>query len=170
MLKVDLGLLQRRGRLVIDDRIGVDDPVWRDTGVRPARPLHVRATAEKVAGAGDVLVRGRVAGEVRTECRRCLREVGLTIDEALVLLYRPGVSASTAEAAEMYPIGERDREVDLAPAVREHVMLALSQYPVCDQTCKGLCPTCGTNLNESTCTCERAAVDSRWSALRRSPE
>jgi uncharacterized protein len=165
MLKVDLGLLDRRGRLAIDDRIGPDDPVWKDAAVRPGEPLEIRLTVQKVSG--DILVRGQFAGEAHGECRRCLRDVRLWIEEPLTLLYRPGITAAEAEAEEIYACDDRDRELDLAPAVREHVTLALAQYPLCSEACKGLCPKCGTDWNERSCSCEKEQMDERWAALRR---
>ncbi len=163
MLKVDLGLLERHGRLSIEDRIDPEDPLWREVRGRPDGPLEVRVVVDRAAG--DVLVRGSVSGEVKSECRRCLKEVTVETEEELVLLFRPGLSAVDAEADEIYPMGSRDRELDLAPAVREHVILALSQDPLCAEACRGLCPKCGTNLNQSSCECV-TAVDARWSALR----
>jgi uncharacterized protein len=92
--------------------------------------------------------------------------VSLTVDEPVTLLYRPGISMAVAEADETYPIGERDRELDLAPALREHVTLALAQYPLCSEACKGLCPQCGTNWNQRSCSCKTEERDERWAALR----
>ena len=37
--------------------------------------------------------------------------------------------------------------------------------PLCDETCKGLCPQCGANLNHETCTCAAEAVNSPFALL-----
>ena len=57
-------------------------------------------------------------------------------------------------------------ELDLSNAVREEVMLAINQYVVCDPKCSGLCPRCGTNLNQATCDCRQDESDPRWEALQ----
>ena len=46
-----------------------------------------------------------------------------------------------------------------------HAETGVPGYVQCSEDCKGLCATCGTNLNESTCSCTTTTSDSRWDAL-----
>jgi uncharacterized protein len=39
--------------------------------------------------------------------------------------------------------------------LREQVLLALPMKALCNVDCKGLCPTCGTNLNSTSCDCPK---------------
>ena len=55
--------------------------------------------------------------------------------------------------------------VDLESILREQIILMLPLKPLCDETCKGLCPHCGANLNHETCTCSTDAVDSPFARL-----
>jgi len=55
--------------------------------------------------------------------------------------------------------------VDLDELVREQILLALPSRRLCREECKGLCPTCGADLNAGRCACEQREVDPRWSAL-----
>ena len=55
--------------------------------------------------------------------------------------------------------------LDLTDEVREAIILALPGYPVCSDTCKGLCMTGGKDLNKGECTCHQAGNDRRWAAL-----
>ena len=48
----------------------------------------------------------------------------------------------------------------------EQWLLDVPGYALCREDCKGLCPTCGADLNEGECECPPAA-DSRWDALRK---
>lgn len=58
-------------------------------------------------------------------------------------------------------------QVDLAPALREQLLLALpSIEPLCREACKGLCSTCGQDLNEKDCGHSQKAPDPRWAALK----
>jgi uncharacterized protein len=43
------------------------------------------------------------------------------------------------------------KTIDLDPVIREQVMLALPVTVLCREECKGLCPTCGQDLNEQGC-------------------
>jgi uncharacterized protein len=51
--------------------------------------------------------------------------------------------------------------------VREQWLLAVPTFLLCRDDCKGLCPTCGVDLNAGECQCPpQITVDSRWDALR----
>ena len=56
-------------------------------------------------------------------------------------------------------------QLDLAPMVREHALLILPDGPLCRSDCAGLCPQCGVDRNEQTCTCVTERHDDRWAAL-----
>jgi uncharacterized protein len=45
-------------------------------------------------------------------------------------------------------------------------LLALTERPLCRDECRGLCPRCGTNLNERDCGCTTEANDPRLAVLR----
>ena len=165
MLTVELGLLQRAQRLELDERIGPESPLLAGSEARLSEPLEVQAEVQQ-AGA-DVVVRGRMAGVVEVDCRRCLKAVRQKLDEELTLLYVEGLDALEAEQQEAYPLPEKARMLDLGPAVREHVLLAAPRFVLCEAACKGLCPKCGVDLNETTCECRESTVDERWAALRR---
>ncbi|MGD8278010.1 MAG: DUF177 domain-containing protein [Gemmatimonadota bacterium] len=165
MLRVDLGRLEREKRLRIDASIPVDDPRWEEIGVRLAGPLEIGL--DVTATGHDVLVRGRFRGEAAGECRRCLRPTRAPIESELTLLFRPGVAAVEAEAQEVYPLPERERDLDLWPALREHLILAQPEYMECRPECRGLCARCGADLNEGPCGCGEPEPDARWARLRR---
>ena len=165
MLTVDLGQLQRAVRLDIEARVDPSDLVLADPDVRIAGPLAVWLEAHQ-AGA-DVVVRGRLRGELELACGRCLKPVRQELDEDVTFLYVDGVDDVAAEDQEVYPLPEKGWTLDLGPAIREHVLLAAPRFAVCREACKGLCPTCGADLNETTCECGESKVDERWAALRR---
>jgi uncharacterized protein len=57
-------------------------------------------------------------------------------------------------------------EIDLSPLVQEQIILALPTRPLCRESCKGLCPQCGANLNVQTCACTTTVDDPRFAVLR----
>lgn len=164
MLKVDLGQLDRKGRIRIDADVPAEDPVWESAGIRLAGPVEVRLDVQKTGS--DVLVRGGFSAAVHEHCRRCLRAIERTADDELTLVYRQGLSETEAEVQEVYAIGQGSQELDLGPALREHLILAAPRFPVCEESCRGLCPTCGKDLNEGPCDCGGEEPDPRWNALR----
>ena len=164
MLKVDLSPLAAGARLRIDTRVPSTDPLWEGAGPDLMDGLAVHLEARQ--SGEDVLVRGTLGGEVGMVCRRCLDPVRVRFDEPVTLLYRPGADPG-AGREEIYTFGERAREIDLGPAIREHALLAVPEYGLCREDCAGLCPHCGANLNQARCDCAAEEMDERWAALRR---
>jgi len=80
--------------------------------------------------------------------------VATTVEELFV---------SDPEEWETYPI--HGDHIDLEPMAREAVVLGLPLAPLCRPDCKGLCPSCGADLNQGPCGCPPAAADPRWAAL-----
>jgi uncharacterized protein len=56
--------------------------------------------------------------------------------------------------------------LDLTEVVRQALFLAMPMNPICKDDCAGLCPQCGSNLNQEQCQCERDTVDPRLEVLR----
>jgi uncharacterized metal-binding protein YceD (DUF177 family) len=54
--------------------------------------------------------------------------------------------------------------MDISEALRQYTLMALPIKRLCMQDCSGLCPTCGTNLNEKKCNCT-TEIDPRWEKL-----
>src|SRR5688572_18951860 len=160
----DLRRLERENRLAIGAELRVERGGRREGQLAVAGPLRVRLEAQQAGH--DVVVRGNLNGSVALACRRCLAPVTAPIDEDVSLVFRPGLSRVEAEAEEVYALPARGDELDLSDAIREQVVLAVPQYGMCIEDCRGLCQHCGTNLNQEQCDCTSNAVDPRWSVLR----
>ena len=105
-----------------------------------------------------VLATGTASARWVGECRRCLRPVGGELATEFRELF-----SNTVEDGEGYPF--RGEQIDFAPLAREAVLLELPLAPLCAEDCQGLCPTCGTDLNQGRCQCVVEDVDPRWAAL-----
>jgi uncharacterized protein len=57
-------------------------------------------------------------------------------------------------------------KVDLSDIVREQIYLSLPMRSICKESCRGLCPVCGANLNERSCQCMKAEGHPAFSKLR----
>jgi hypothetical protein len=57
-------------------------------------------------------------------------------------------------------------ELDLSQLAREQILLNLPEQVLCREDCKGICPTCGKDLNEGDCKCGEDEIDPRWAALK----
>src|SRR5262249_7174518 len=151
----------------------------KDTGFRPDGPAVLQVKLQKT-GSG-VLLRGSTEVGVHTPCRRCLSDVHLRVPVTftLNLVSRAALSDAEKEAggddeqaerAASFDLERVDEElfdgktIDLDPLVREQVLLALPMHAVCREDCKGLCGSCGQNLNEGECGCAKSQVDPRLAA------
>ena len=59
-----------------------------------------------------------------------------------------------------------DDQLDLDQLLTEDILLDVPSKFLCSPGCKGLCPTCGKNLNQGPCGCERDTVDPRLAVLK----
>ncbi len=119
----------------------------------------------------DLQIEGSVRTEVRYVCSRCLREFTRPFSAAYSLSYRPHpVPAGKDEEIEL---AEEDLEVgfydgialDVDLMVLEQIELSMPMKIICAGDCKGLCPHCGVNLNERTCSCRTEETDQRLAVL-----
>jgi len=60
----------------------------------------------------------------------------------------------------------RDGSIDLGQTLRDEASLAIPLVPVCRPDCKGLCPTCGSDLNTDPCSGHADESTSPFGALR----
>jgi uncharacterized protein len=164
MLTIPLARLEREGTLEIQAAIPSDDPSWDGTELRFSTPLSISGQAQWLTS-GEVLVRVSLLGRLAQECRRCLDSVEVPVEEEVTLLFvPPGEAAEEDEGVRLLPADMV--ELDLAEAIREEVILSQWPFALCRPDCRGLCPRCGTNLNEEICQCSSEELDPRWDALR----
>ncbi|MGQ0773069.1 MAG: YceD family protein [Pseudonocardiales bacterium] len=117
-----------------------------------------------------VLVSGTAAAPVAGECARCLDPLADRLEVELTELFAYPDTA-TDESTEPDEISRVvDDLVDLEPVVRDAVLLALPQAPLCRDTCPGLCPECGGKRAELGADHQHETMDPRWTALKRFSE
>ena len=94
--------------------------------------------------AQGLLVQVKMQAYLPAECVRCLTEFAqlLQIDFTDLYAFTPN---SVTESGLILP---ETGKIDLAPIVRDEMLLAFPISPLCQPDCKGLCPVCGENLND----------------------
>jgi len=98
---------------------------------------------------GELIVRGSLSVTALFLCSRCGETFNLTVKEPSFATVRE--------------VG-RDQSVDLTEEMREAIILAFPNYPVCKPGCRGLCSVCGISLNREKCNCS-AKQKNKWAAL-----
>jgi uncharacterized protein len=119
---------------------------------------------------GDVVfVHGRVHSRVPQLCSRCLEPYEAQVDASVETRLVPAPAARGEERE----LGRDDLEtdvydhdqIDLNALLETETTLGLPMKPLCSESCRGLCPTCGGNRNTTPCACAPAA-DPRWAPLK----
>jgi uncharacterized protein len=165
MLSFDIRSLTEHA-VVVDDTLSPDDPVWMEGDAAPSEPIHVKGRLSS-AGPGQFYWHGTIEGKVDLACRRCLGDATGHVSEEAHLIFAEAGTEGLEDDPDVFPLDERKGELDLRPALREQWLLHVPGYALCRDDCKGLCPSCGAELNVGPCDCESSAADPRWESLRK---
>ncbi len=146
----------------------IDEPCFaNDEEIECVSPVKGKID---LTNAGTLLIiRGTVTTDVRVPCGRCLNDVVLPVETEI------------DEQFDLVPLGdsifavpeEEDKDfglinnnvLDLGELIRQNLLVAIPISPLCTQECKGLCPTCGQNLNTEQCACPEEAPESPFQVL-----
>jgi uncharacterized protein len=120
----------------------------------------LRGTLHLSRNSGGILLQGELIAQFAGDCTRCLDAVKVNVTLPFEELF---VYPATAEAE--YSIPESGL-LDIAPLVREEVIVQTPINILCRPDCKGMCKQCGSNLNDGPCACDNDDIDPRFAALR----
>lgn len=113
----------------------------------------------------DIRLEGTVQTKLLLVCDRCLSDVPLAVEGQFdTIITTSDELESDSDFTVFSPKGDYDK-IDLTEAFCEGVNLAKPQKVLCRNECKGLCATCGADLNKAGCKCADEAVDDRWAPL-----
>ena len=110
-------------------KLKLETPDLKFTG-----PVGVTAAFQKQQE--TVWVDVGVTGEMEQVCARCLEHFGQSYGGRFMLDYEV----------------EDKQMLDITDDVRQEILLSYPVRTLCREDCRGLCPQCGTNLNERSCT------------------
>lgn len=123
---------------------------------------HLRGQVLLTRTPQGLYANGRIVGEIQAECARCLHEFSQALIASVTELFvYPPQNAATDE-----PVATEEGFIDLGPIVREDLLLSAPMRTLCRPDCRGLCPYCGLNRNEGSCSCAEGNTDLRLAALR----
>ena len=120
----------------------------------------------------ELFFHGSFGGNFVGCCSRCLINYLFDVEKSfdLVLVPDPARSERKVEELKREELGlsyYSSDVIELAPLLKEQVLLALPTRPLCHEDCRGLCSGCGVNLNTEECACNPAKPsDSRMAIFR----
>ena len=119
-----------------------------------------------------IRVEGKVTVEVALNCARCLTPYQIELVSRFTIFYSKALGnmprdeeVELAEEELVSATYDGD-EIDLTPEVAEHVIMELPIKPLCQEGCRGLCTSCGIDLNAGNCNCEMQKGSFAFSALK----
>ena len=113
---------------------------------------------------------GEVTAEagLKVSCCRCLSEMESQVTVSFKEEFFPTVDILTGAPLSVPPESfaiDGRHILDLGAAIQEYVILNMPLKPLCRPGCRGICATCGKNLNLGSCQCSSARKDDRWASL-----
>jgi uncharacterized protein len=157
-LKLNIRHLERRD-LTLKGELPVSelDLEALDELIHVQEPLRYALEVQKIEHA--VLVSGSLRLKIVSDCARCLKPHPREIVIEDWTCHLPLVADDEVEKAEVI-----NDCIDLVPYVREDIVLAFPQHPLCDPECKGLkSPLNGLSIGEL----DETERSSTWSELNK---
>ena len=129
-----------------------------------AVPAELPATVVLTRTRTGLVLELELAADVHGPCHRCLEDahVDVRIDATEYQADAPEPGAEVEETCEYLADGLLDTDRWAADAL----VLAMPQKVLCRESCAGLCPTCGADLNAGPCGCPADEGDPRLAVLR----
>lgn len=130
-------------------------------GVRPfVSPVEVKGSAR--SRDGFPRLDAEVSFDFSVPCDRCAEK----IDRRYRYSFSHVLVKSLEDRDEDRYVEVKDDTLDLDELMREDILLELPTKFLCREDCRGLCPTCGKNLNEGPCGCGASEGDPRMQVLK----
>ncbi len=121
----------------------------------------IRVVGAVTARAGVVQLSAKAQLTFHGQCDRCLTSFVRSYD---IPMEHTLVATLEDEENDDYILLD-NYQLDLDDLVLADILLELPYKSLCREDCRGLCPLCGTNLNEGLCGCNRKSVDPRLAVL-----
>jgi len=135
---------------------------------------HIKGSFKVKRLGTKVIVEGFIKTELELECSRCLIPFSYPLSINFVSELYP-LEDFVFRSSEPVELRKNEMEMefyskgtlDIEEVMSTNIILNIPTYPLCKESCKGICPYCGKNLNFEKCACkkEKTIKDERWRAL-----
>ena len=133
-------------------------------------PVHVSLSVAREFD--HIRVHGGVGTKVRLSCSRCLSVFTSDISSAFTVFFTKAAAAE--QERDEIELAEEDLvsatysgdEIDFSDEIAEQILLEIPYKPLCSEDCKGLCTSCGADLNSTDCSCSSNALSMAFSSLK----
>lgn len=135
----------------------------------------VRIEIEIFRTGDSIFVRGLITTTIKISCIRCLDDFDAHLEAELQYNFYPSEEKQFPPEVE---INRKDLDllyyqgdsINVTPLIKEQILLNIPSHPLCRESCKGMCPQCGSNLNQGPCRCDKQEkAISKFEILRHFP-
>lgn len=158
-MKVDVSriLRSKNSSMEIDGKVDIPSIIYNGEEITINGPVPVSGV---ILNTGEnILVEGKFKADLTLKCSRCLESFQYSMESDF------DEELSNKDESNGYVKFEGEI-IDLAEVVERNILLSMPMKVLCSDNCKGLCPHCGNNLNESQCNCTGENVDPRLAVLK----
>ena len=114
----------------------------------------------------ELQIDGKARIVILIPCDRCLEEV----PTEFLLDFTKNIDLDEEDDAEKDDLDEKNYidgyNLDVDKLLYNEILIGWPMKILCSEDCKGICNTCGQNLNKATCDCEDTSLDPRMSVIR----
>lgn len=115
-----------------------------------------------LTSAGDIIhIDCKLKTELILTCSRCLEK----FNYELCIEFSEEFSSSPDNKNDEVIFIDSDT-IDITEIIQNNIIFTLPMKRLCKEDCKGLCLHCGSNLNLTTCNCDKGSIDPRLSKLK----
>lgn len=131
----------------------------------------VEIDAHIIKNADAISIDGSIEAELTMECSRCLKAFTFAINPHFSVNYIPALEGSDEDELEL---NKADMEIgfykgdsfEIDDLIKEQIVLSIPMKPLCNLSCKGICPVCGQNLNIKECNCGQGNINPQFAVLK----
>jgi uncharacterized protein len=171
---MELTIFDRNDRSYVEELIGEPDELEIGSD-EYSLDEPVRVVCRMRRDGEFLRVDGEADAGLSVQCDRCVEPFVMYVSGSFSLLVKRlafdepvperNDDDETSGDEDICFVDHNAKSIDIAPYVRDAVILNVPMKILCSEDCRGLCPVCGNNLNESSCSCDVARNDPRWGSL-----
>ncbi len=104
--------------------------------------------------------------QAKLQCDRCGVQYDAALKNNFKLIFLFEVNENDEEVDDVFYLAPDDDKLEISRSVREYVILSIPLKKLCSEDCKGLCPSCGVNMNVTECNCSNDTINPIWEKLK----
>ena len=149
----------------------IDEPAFGELSIEVSNNAPISGEVVFSNIGSVIYVKGFIKTEIDILCSRCLdtykQQVNKQVEEVLPIA-KANIDKSFDDENYLEDLDEPlfvDNIFDLSEMLRQYILLEVPYKPLCKEDCKGLCSSCGANLNYDSCSCSEKEVNNPFSEL-----